>query len=344
MPVSISTKCCYSLSHRSRHSLFSDLTLDSLWKQYKKLERKFGFSGQQPGQFERGHAIPEQQQERPGLQSHLHPHPIETELPTEDGRLAQYKASGKLTACNALITGGDSGIGRSIAILFAREGSNVGIVYLPQEQEDAQATKEIIERDSGRGTELYAGDVKDANFAKTCVDSFARKYGCIDILVNNAAYQNLVGEIENLDIDQWDLTFKTNIYSYFYFAKFAVPHMHRGGSIINMTSVHAYQGGPSFLDYSSTKGAIVTFTRALSNQLIGRGIRVNAIAPGPIWTPLIAATIPKDKIPSFGHSAPMQRPGQPSEVAAPAVFLASNDSSYISGSVLHPNGGTITNS
>ncbi|KAK9241809.1 short-chain dehydrogenase/reductase SDR [Lipomyces tetrasporus] len=295
-------------------------------------------------QFEKGYTLPEQQQARPGLQSQMHPRPVETELPTEDGRLAEYKAAGKLLAMNALITGGDSGIGRSIAVLFAREGANVGIVYTSAEQEDAETTKAVIQRDSGREIQLYPGDVKDSTFAKDVVDSFAAKYGCIDVLVNNAGYQSLVDAIEKLEIEQWDLTFKTNIYPFFYFAKFAVPHMHKVGSIINMTSVNSYKGGASFVDYSSTKGAIVSFTRALSNQLVDRGIRVNAIAPGPIWTPLIASTIPKESLSSFGHNVPMGRPGQPSEVAAPAVFLASSDSSYISGSVLHPNGGTITNS
>ncbi|KAK9250045.1 NAD(P)-binding protein [Lipomyces tetrasporus] len=324
--------------------------MEAAHKVERKIEQKIAGEKSENGspsgrsQFEAGYSIPEQQQARPGLQSHMHPHPVETKLPSEDGRLAEYRASGKLFAMNALITGGDSGIGRSIAILFAREGANVGIVYTTEEQEDAEATKDIVQRDSGRAIQLFPGDVRDSTFAKDVVNSFATKYGCIDILVNNAGYQKLEDAIEKLEIEQWDLTFKTNVYPYFYFAKFAVPHMHRGGSIINMTSVNAYKGGPSFLDYSSTKGAIVSFTRALSNQLVGRGIRVNAIAPGPIWTPLIASTIPKDSIPKFGQNVPMERPGQPSEVAGPAVFLASSDSSYISGSVLHPNGGTVTNS
>lgn len=276
---------------------------------------------------------PQHQQQQPGLESEMTPKP-QAEDPKHQG-------CGKLQGKVAFITGGDSGIGRAVAIAFAKEGADVAIGYL-NEHEDAKETQNRV-KELGRNCISIAGDIGDETFCKSAVQQVVDTFGHLDILVNNAAEQHPQESIENISAEQLERTFRTNIFSMFYLTKATLPHLKEGSSIINTTSVTAYQGNPQLLDYSSTKGAIVAFTRSLSKSLVEKGIRVNGVAPGPIWTPLIPATFPEEKVESFGAQVPMKRAGQPEEVASCYVFLASNDASYMSGQVLHPNGGTVIN-
>jgi NAD(P)-dependent dehydrogenase (short-subunit alcohol dehydrogenase family) len=253
----------------------------------------------------------------------------------------EYRGSGKLRHKVALITGGDSGIGRAVAIMFAKEGADVAIAYL-NEHEDAKETIQQVEQ-IGRRCLAIAGDVGEEQFCQQAVKQTVDAFGQLDILVNNAAEQHPQESIEKISTEQLERTFRTNIFAMFHLTKAALPHLKQGSAIINTTSVTAYKGSPELLDYSSTKGAIVAFTRSLSQSLIEKGIRVNGVAPGPIWTPLIPATFPAEKVESFGDQVPMQRAGQPEEIAPSYVFLASDDASYMSGQILHPNGGTVVN-
>jgi NAD(P)-dependent dehydrogenase (short-subunit alcohol dehydrogenase family) len=253
----------------------------------------------------------------------------------------KYPGVGKLKDKVALITGGDSGIGRAVAVAMAREGAKIAIVYL-EEHKDANETRDLVRRE---GTEalLLPGDVGDETLCAAAVDATIEQFGRLDILVNNAAEQHETDDIRNIQAEQIERTFRTNIFSFFYMAKHALGRMGKGGTIINTASITAYQGHKTLLDYSATKGAIVTFTRSLAEALVDEGIRVNAVAPGPIWTPLIPASFDAKHVAKHGESAPMHRPGQPNEVAPCYVFLASDDASYISGQVLHPNGGNVVN-
>ena len=253
----------------------------------------------------------------------------------------EHRGSGKLEAKVALITGGDSGIGRAVAIAFAKEGAAVAVAYL-NEHRDAKETRRLVEEHGGRCI-LIAGDVGDEKFCAKAVKQTAKELGRVDILVNNAAEQHPQKSIEKISAKQLEKTFRTNIFSMFYLTKAAMKYLREGSAIINTTSVTAYKGSPQLLDYSSTKGAIVAFTRSLSQALAEKKIRVNAVAPGPIWTPLIPSTFPGEKVETFGSDVPMKRAGQPEEVAPCFVFLASDDSSYMTGQVLHPNGGTVVN-
>jgi NAD(P)-dependent dehydrogenase (short-subunit alcohol dehydrogenase family) len=248
-----------------------------------------------------------------------------------------YRAAGKLLGRTALVTGGDSGIGQAVCVLFAKEGADVSVVYL-DEHEDAEQTRRLVEAE-GRRCITIAGDVSDEQFCREAVQRTVSEFGHIEILVNNAAEQHAAQSIEEISAEQLERTFRTNIFGYFFMAKATLPHLKEGAAIINTSSITAYQGNPMLIDYSSTKGAIVSFTRALANSLTEKGIRVNGVAPGPIWTPLIPATFPEDKVKEFGKDTPMRRPGHPHEVATCYVFLASDDSSYIAGQFLHPNGG-----
>ena len=250
-----------------------------------------------------------------------------------------YIGSGKLTDKVALITGGDSGIGKSAAVHFAREGANVVIVYL-DEDKDAKNTKKAIEKEK-RECLLIKGDIKDKKFCEEAVNQTIKKFGKLNIVVNNAAMQFPEEEFEDIMTKNLHATFETNIYSFFYVTKAAMAHLQKGDTIINTTSVTAYRGSGHLIDYASTKGAIVAFTRSLSNLLAKKEIRVNAVAPGPIWTPLIPASFDKKTLKSFGKNVPLGRPGQPSEVGPAYVFLASKDSSYMTGQVIHINGGEI---
>lgn len=276
---------------------------------------------------------PQHQDQRPGVQSEMTPAPQSGE--------SHYQGSGKLHGQVALITGGDSGIGRSVAVLFAKEGADVAIAYLSEHQ-DANQTKELVERE-GRRCIAIAGDIGDEQFCQAAVGQTVEALGKLDILINNAAEQHPQESIEAISAEQLERTFRTNIFSMFFLCKAALPHLQPGSTIINTTSVTAYKGSPQLLDYSSTKGAIVAFTRSLSQALVEKGIRVNGVAPGPIWTPLIPSTFPEEKVESFGKQVPMQRAGQPDEVAPSYVFLASSDSSYMTGQILHPNGGSVVN-
>ncbi|MBZ8179475.1 SDR family oxidoreductase [Oscillatoria salina] len=276
--------------------------------------------------------IPPQAQERkPGLETEMTPKP-------EYDR-DSYQGSGKLRGKVALITGGDSGIGRSVAVLYAKEEADVAIVYL-DEHEDAKETKRLVEK-QGRKCLLIAGDISNDQFCQEAVQTTVSELGRLDILVNNAAEQYLEGTIENIDAARLESIFSTNIFSMFYLTKAAIQHMKKGSSIINTTSINAYKGNAPLLSYSTTKGAILAFTRSISQSLLEKGIRVNAVAPGPIWTPFIPSTFPPDAVSDFGKQVPMKRPGQPVEVATCYVFLASDDSSYFAGQVLHPNGGVV---
>ena len=276
---------------------------------------------------------PQEQDQRPGIESEMTPRPQ-----FED---RDYRPAGKLNGKVALITGGDSGIGRAVAVYYAKEGADVAIVYL-SEHGDAEETKRQVEQE-GRRCILIAGDAGDESFCRQAVERTVRELGHLDILVNNAAEQHPQESIEDITAEQLERTFRTNIFSYFFLTKAALKHLKEGSAIINTTSVTAYKGSPQLLDYSSTKGAIVAFTRSLSQALAERKIRVNGVAPGPIWTPLIPSTFPADKVASFGADTPLGRPGQPEEVAPSFVFLASDDSSYITGQILHPNGGSVVN-
>lgn len=273
--------------------------------------------------------FPEQKQTQPGMESKMHPEP--------EVIRKNYQGSGKLKDKVALITGGDSGIGRSVAVHFAREGADIAIVYL-KENKDAKATKKMVEKE-GRACLLIKTDIKLSSNCAESVNKCLKKFGKLSILVNNAAMQFPQDTIEDITKKQLETTFQTNIYPYFYMVKAVLPHFTEGDAIINTGSVTSYRGSDHLLDYSSTKGAIVSFTRSLSAQLAKKNIRVNGVAPGPIWTPLIPATF--DDVSDFGQDTPMGRAGQPSEVAPAYVFLACEDSSYITGQFIHVNGGEI---
>ncbi len=254
-----------------------------------------------------------------------------------------YRGSGRLTGKRAIITGGDSGIGRAVAIAFAREGADVLISYLPEEEEDARETAQLVEK-AGRKVVTVPGDIRDEGHCTAIVERAVSELGGLEILVNNAAYQmSQPGGITDITTEQFDRVMKTNLYAMFWLSKAAVQHMQPGSTIINTASIQAQQSSAELLDYATTKAGIVAFTKALAAGLAEKGIRVNSVAPGPIWTPLIPATMPDKKVESFGEQTPMKRAGQPNEVAPCYVFLASEDASYISGQVLHPNGGTVVN-
>lgn len=252
-----------------------------------------------------------------------------------------HHGTGKLLGKVAIITGGDSGIGRAVAISFAREGADITILYL-DEHHDANETATLVEKE-GRRCLSISGDVGTTQFYNESVEKTLREFGHVDILVNNAAEQHPQDCITKISSEQLERTFRTNIFSFFYMTQASLPYLAKGSAIINTSSVTAYKGSDHLLDYSSTKGAIVSFTRSLSQALAEKGIRVNAVAPGPIWTPLIPSTFPEEKVETFGSNVPMKRAGQPEEVAPSYLFLASDDASYMTGQVLHPNGGTVLN-
>lgn len=276
---------------------------------------------------------PKKQNRQPGIEAKMNPAPEYIK--------ASYQGSGKLKDKVALITGGDSGIGRAVSVHFAREGADIVIVYL-NEDIDAEETQKLVEAE-GRQCLLVRGDVKKASFCKKAVQQTIKKWGKLNILVNNAGMQIPQKDPKNIDEKQLKDTFSTNIFAYFYFANEALEFMRPGDSIINTTSVTAYRSSPNLIDYSSTKGAITSFTRSLATNIVKKKIRVNAVAPGPVWTPLIVATFDKEKIKEFGSETAMKRAGQPSELGPAYVFLASDDASFITGQVIHVNGGEVVN-
>ena len=279
--------------------------------------------------------LPAQEQDgQPGHQDEMTPEPV-TISP-------DWRGSGKLDGKTALVTGGDSGIGRTVAVLFAREGADVAVVYL-DEDDDAAETKRLVEEE-GRRCLTIAADVQDEGACRDAVERTVQELGGLNVLVNNAAWQQPRDSLLDISADQLDRTFRTNIFAYFYLAKAALPHMQEGDAIVNSCSVLAFQGSGGLLDYASTKGAIVTFTRSLAQneEVIQKGVRVNSVAPGPIWTPLIPATMDADKVASFGEDTPMGRAGQPAELAPAYLYLASPlMSSYVTGQTVHVNGGTV---
>jgi NAD(P)-dependent dehydrogenase (short-subunit alcohol dehydrogenase family) len=275
---------------------------------------------------------PQEQERQPGREHLMHPEP---------DYAPRYPGSGRLRGKVALVSGGDSGIGRAVSVLFAREGAKVGIIYL-EEDKDAKDTEELV-KDEGSEALLIKGDVGDKTFCESAVKQLIDAFGRLDVLVNNAAEQHEQKELTEISEDQLEQTFRTNIFGYFFLTQAALPHLKKGASIINTTSITAYRGSPPLMDYSATKGAILSFTRSLSGAVAKKGIRVNGVAPGPIWTPLIPASFDAEKVAEFGSTQPMERPGQPNEVAPCFLFLACEDSSYMSGQVLHPNGGEIIN-
>ncbi|MES2410863.1 MAG: SDR family oxidoreductase [Bacteroidota bacterium] len=272
---------------------------------------------------------PQHQSVQPGKEDKMHPQP--------EYIRKNYKGSDKLKGKVALITGGDSGIGRSVAVHFAREGANIAIVYY-NEEKDADITKKLIEEE-GRECLLISGDIKKEKFCREIVSKTIKKFGKLNILVNNAAAQFPKDDLKEVDKAHLQLTFETNIFPFFYTTQEALKTFKKGDTIINTSSVTAYRGSEHLIDYSSTKGAIVSFTRSMAQQLVGKGIRVNGVAPGPIWTPLIPASFGKKHVSEFGKQTPMKRAGQPSEVGPAYVFLACEDSSYITGQMIHVNGG-----
>jgi NAD(P)-dependent dehydrogenase (short-subunit alcohol dehydrogenase family) len=276
---------------------------------------------------------PQHQRQQPGREHKMKPRPR-----AEDEK---HRGSGKLEGKVAIITGGDSGIGRAVAIAFAKEGADVAIVYL-EEEKDANETRRLVE-EHGSKCLLIPGDVGRQGFCRKAVEQTVKEFDKLDILVNNAAEQHPQESIEKITEQQLTQTFRTNIFSFFFMTKAAIKHLKKSAVIINTTSVTAYKGSAHLLDYSSTKGAITSFTRSLSQALADQGIRVNGVAPGPIWTPLIPSTFPAKKVETFGSEVPLGRPGQPEEIGPCYVFLASDDSSYMTGQILHPNGGTIVN-
>jgi NAD(P)-dependent dehydrogenase (short-subunit alcohol dehydrogenase family) len=276
---------------------------------------------------------PQTQDKQPGREAEMRPRPAYE---------PRYPGGGRLKGKVALITGGDSGIGRAVAILFAREGADVAIIYL-DETDDARETKSLVEKE-GRRCLSIAGDVGTKQFCSSAVERVIGEFGKLDILVNNAAEQHPKKELGEISEDQLTRTFRTNLFGYFFMTEAALGHLRPGSAIINTSSVTAYRGSPELLDYSATKGAITTFTRSLAKALVEKGIRVNGVAPGPIWTPLIPSTFSAEKVAQFGANTPMKRPGQPNEVAPSFLFLACDDASYMTGAFLHPNGGEPTES
>lgn len=276
---------------------------------------------------------PQQKQPRPGLEKNMNP------IPETDP--IKYPKEGKLKGKVALITGGDSGIGKATALLFAKEGADIVIAYL-SETKDAKQTQKEVESYSRKCT-LIKGDLGKENHCKKVIETAIKNHKKIDIIVNNAGLHWEAESIEDISTEQLSKTFQNNFFSYFWITKFAMPYLKKGASIINTSSVTAYRGSPKLIDYSATKGAIISFTRSLSANLIEKGIRVNAVAPGPIWTPLISSSFKPKKNSEFGSDSPMKRAGMPNEVAPSFLFLATDDSSFISGQVLHPNGGEIVN-
>ena len=275
---------------------------------------------------------PQVQAHQPGVESKMSPLPAYR---------PKYPGVGKLKDKVAIITGGDSGIGRAVAVAMAREGALISILYL-EEKDDAEETRRLVEAEGSRAI-LFAGDVGDDMFCWESVERTYEEFGRIDILVNNAAEQHETKDPADLSAQQLEQTFRTNVFSQFHMTRACLQYMQAGASIINTTSITAYRGHKTLIDYAASKGAIVAFTRSLSEALVEKGIRVNGVAPGPIWTPLIPASFDAEKVARHGESAPMQRAGQPNEVAPCYVFLASEDASYISGQVLHPNGGNVVN-
>jgi NAD(P)-dependent dehydrogenase (short-subunit alcohol dehydrogenase family) len=278
--------------------------------------------------------FPAQHQAKPGIESAVRPLP--------EYRAPEYRGAGKLKDLTALITGGDSGIGRAVAVLFAREGADVAIMYLPQEESDAQTTRTAVEAE-GRRALLIAGDVQQSEACAEAVERTVQAFGRLDIVVNNAAYQQHQESIEKITDEQLDRTFRTNIYGYFYMTRAALPHLKPGAAIINTGSITGLEGSKQLLDYSATKGAIHAFTKSLAQNLVDKHIRVNCVSPGPVWTPLNPSDQSADKVARFGAETPMKRPAQPEEIAPAFVFFASNaDSSYITGEILTLLGGETT--
>jgi NAD(P)-dependent dehydrogenase (short-subunit alcohol dehydrogenase family) len=284
-----------------------------------------------PRELEAKPPFPEQEQEQVGLESQMEPRP--------DYGEESYQGSGKLQGKAAIITGGDSGIGRAVALAFAREGADVLISYLDEES-DAQETVRIVEKE-GRRCIPVSGNIGNEAHCQKIVERAIDEFGRLDILVNNAAYQEVIEGIQEVTEELLLHTYRTNIFAMFFLCKAAIPHMQPGSTIINTTSIQAYQPSPTLLPYSSTKGAILTFTKGLSEEAIEKGIRVNAVAPGPVWTPLIPASFPGEKVAKFGENTPMGRPGQPAELAPVFVFLASDDSTYITGECIGVTGGRL---
>jgi NAD(P)-dependent dehydrogenase (short-subunit alcohol dehydrogenase family) len=278
----------------------------------------------------KGGQPPQEQDRQPGRETEMVPQP-EFE--------PRFAGSGRLEGKTALITGGDSGIGRAVSVLFAREGANIAIVYL-EEDKDAADTMALVETE-GATCLLIKGDIGSNKFCADAVKRTVKKFGSLDVLVNNAAEQHEQEDVEEVSEEQMTRTFRTNFFGYVFMVQAALPHLKEGSAIINTASVTAYRGHPTLVDYASTKGAIVSFTRSLASQLAGEGIRVNAVAPGPIWTPLIPASFAADSVAEFGQHVPLGRAGQPNEVAPCHLFLACEDSSYMTGQVLHPNGGEM---
>lgn len=278
--------------------------------------------------------MPAQHQKKPGIESKMKPRP--------NYLAPHYKGAEKLAGKVALITGGDSGIGRAVAVLFAREGADVAFTYLPAEESDAKETQTAIEGE-GRRALRVKGDLQDPQFSKKVVESTIKNFGRLDILVNNAAFQQHQKTLEKLSDEQWDRTFKTNIYGYFYMTKAALPRLEKGSAIINTGSITGLEGSKELLDYSATKGAIHAFTKSLAQNLVEKGIRVNCVAPGPVWTPLNPADKPAKDVAKFGADTPLKRPAQPEEIAPAFVYFASEaDSSYVTGEVLTLLGGETT--
>ena len=277
--------------------------------------------------------VPQQQKHQPGSESKMIPQP--------KSFMEDYKAAGKLAGKVAIVTGGDSGIGRAVCIAFAKEGADVAFAYL-EEEEDANITEQHVVLEGVRCLKLR-GDIGDKAFCQTLAETVVSELGRVDILVNNAAEQHVQSSLVDISEDQLQKTFATNVFGPFFLTQAVLPYLQEGASIINTASITAYQGHKKLIDYSATKGAIVAFTRSLADNLVDRKIRVNAVAPGPIWTPLIPASFNAMEVATFGQDSPMGRPGQPDEIAPSFVFLASTDSSYMTGQVMHPNGGTVIN-
>lgn len=300
-----------------------------------KKGRVMQFPGRESGQQkEPKNPLPRQHQSRPGIEAEIEPRPRY--------KAPLYKGSEKLKDKIALITGGDSGIGRAVAVLYAREGADVAIVYLPEEQQDADATKQAV-AEEGRECLLIPGDVTDAAFCRRAVAQTVRKFGKLDILVNNAAFQQHQESIEKISEQQWEKTFRTNIFGYFHFAKAAIPLMKPGSAIVNTGSETGLEGNKQLLDYSATKGAIHAFSKSLAQNLVEKGIRVNCVAPGPVWTPLNVADKPAEEVAKHGEKTPFGRPAQPEEIAPAYVFFAAEAcSSYITGEVISVMGGKTT--